>query len=334
MKAFNIFISTLIFFISSLANANEKIKFSLDWKFEGPSAIFLTSKERGYYKSSGLDVTIDSGKGSRDAIPKVASGTYPLGFADINSVIKFLDQNPKAKVKAIMMVYDRPPFAIIGRKSLGVVKPKDLEGKILGAPAPDGAYAQWKSFVKANNINASKVKIENVGFPVREPMLASGKVQAITGFSFSSYINLASKGVSEDDISLMLMADYGLKLYGNAVIVNTDFAKAKPNIVKTFLSTTIKGMKEMIADPASTIPHVLKYNKIAKAKTETTRLKMAIRDNIVTDAVKTNGIGSVDMNRLNESIKQLSETYSFKTKMDGSKVFDDSYLPDSFKRKL
>ena len=217
------------------------------------------------------------------------------------------------------MVYDRPPFAIIGRKSLGVVKPKDLEGKILGAPAPDGAYAQWKSFVKANNINASKVKIENVGFPVREPMLASGKVQAITGFSFSSYINLASKGVSEDDISLMLMADYGLKLYGNAVIVNTDFAKAKPNIVKTFLSTTIKGMK---------------YNKIANAKTETTRLKMSIRDNIVTDAVKANGIGSVDMNRLNESIKQLSETYSFKTKMDGSKVFDDSYLPDSFKRKL
>jgi NitT/TauT family transport system substrate-binding protein len=165
-------------------------------------------------------------------------------------------------------------------------------------------------------------------------MLASGKVQAITGFSFSSYINLASKGVSEDDISLMLMADYGLKLYGNAVIVNTDFAKAKPNIVKKFLSTTIKGMKEMIADPASTIPYVLKYNKIAKAKTETTRLKMAIRDNIVTDAVKANGIGSVDMNRLNESIKQLSETYSFKTKMDGSKVFDDSYLPDSFKRKL
>ena len=61
---------------------------------------------------------------------------------------------------------------------------------------------------------------------------------------------------------------------------------------------------------------------------------MAIRDNIVTDAVKANGLGSVDMNRLNESIKQLSETYSFKTKMDGSKVFDDSYLPDSFKRKL
>ena len=77
-------------------------------------------------------------------------------------------------------------------------------------------------------------------------MLASGKVDAITGYSFSSYINLASKGVSEDDITLMLMSDYGLKLYGNAVIVNTDFAASKPNIVKTFLATTVKGMKEMI----------------------------------------------------------------------------------------
>jgi NMT1/THI5 like. len=53
-----------------------------------------------------------------------------------------MDKNAGAKVIGIMMVYDAPPFAIIGRKSLGVSKPKDLEGKILGAPAPDGAYAQ------------------------------------------------------------------------------------------------------------------------------------------------------------------------------------------------
>ena len=131
MKIFKLLITTFFILKSLTVYADEKIKFSLDWKFEGPSAVFLTGKERGYYKNAGLDVTIDSGKGSRDAIPKVASGTYPLGFADINSVIKFIDQNPTAKVKAIMMVYDKPPFAIIGRKSLGVNKPKDLEGKNL-----------------------------------------------------------------------------------------------------------------------------------------------------------------------------------------------------------
>ena len=72
------------------------------------------------------------------------------------------------------------------------------------------AYAQWNAFVKANQIDASKVKIENVGFPVREPLLAQGKVHAITGFSFSSYINLKSKGVAEDDMPLILMREHGL----------------------------------------------------------------------------------------------------------------------------
>ena len=98
------------------------------------------------------------------------------------------------------MVYNKPAFSIVSRKSRGVEKPKDLEGKKLGAPAADGAYAQWKIFVQANGIDASKVKIENVGFPVREPMLQSGQVDAITGFSFSSFINLKIDGVPVDDI--------------------------------------------------------------------------------------------------------------------------------------
>ncbi len=293
------------------AIASTDVKFSLDWKFEGPSALFFTGLERGYYAASGLNVTIDSGKGSLDAIPKVASGTYPIGFADINSLVKFKDKNAGAKVIGIMMIYDAPPFAIIGRKSLGVSKPKDLEGKILGAPAPDGAYAQWKSFVLANGIDASKVTIENVGFPVREPMLAQGKVHAITGFSFSSYINLKSKGVPASDISLMLMTENGLDLYGNSVIVNTDYARKNPEVVKGFLNATLMGIRDVVADPAATVKYVIKYNNVAREPVEHERLEMALRDNVVTNYVSRNGIGGIDRARFQRAIKQLGQSYTF-----------------------
>ena len=188
------------------------IKFANDWKWEGPAAPLLTALDNGYFAENDLKVTMDTGKGSLEAIPRVASGTYDMGSADINSLIKFRDQNPDLAVKAIFVLYNKPPFAIVGRKSLGVSSPKDLEGKTLGAPAPDGAYAQWAAFVKANGIDADSVKIENVGFPVREPMLAQGKVDAITGFSFSSFINLKANQVPADDISVILMADHGLDL--------------------------------------------------------------------------------------------------------------------------
>ena len=323
-------LATTMFCVSGMAATD--LKFSLDWKFEGPSALFFTGLERGYYAASGLDVTIDSGKGSLDAIPKVASGTYPIGFADINSVVKFKDKNPDAKVIGIMMIYDAPPFAIIGRKSLGVSTPKDLEGKILGAPAPDGAYAQWKSFVLANGIDASKVTIENIGFPVREPMLAQGKVHAITGYSFSSFINLKAKGVPANDISLLLMSENGLDLYGNSVIVNTDYAANNPDVVKGFLNATLMGIRDVVADPASTVKYVIKHNNVAREAVEHERLKMALRDNVVTSYVRRNGIGGIDRARFERALIQLGQSYKFTRKVTVDEVFTEEFLPTKANR--
>ena len=321
--------------LSSAALAqNTPIKFSLDWKFEGPAAPFIVALEKGYFTEEGLDVTIDTGAGSLEPINRVASGTYQMGFGDINSLIKFKDQNPGAPVQAIYMVYDKPAFAIVGRKSQGVSAPKDLEGKTLGAPAPDGAYAQWPIFVRANGIDAAKVTIENVGFPVREPMLAQGQVDAITGFSFSSFINLKAAGVPEDDISVMLMANHGVALYGNAIIVNTGFAGANPEAVKGFLRAFNKGVKETIADPAASVEHVVAANPVITKEAELERLQMAIDQNILTEDVKTKGLGGVDPERMSKAIDQLALTYEFKEKPTTEDVFDPSYLPEASERAI
>src|SRR5207237_8766331 len=122
----------------------------------------------------------------------------------------------------------------------------DLEGKIQVAPDTDGTISQWKDFDNENGSDESKVKVENVGFPVREPMLADGKVHAITGFSFSMHYNLLQKGLTPADIKTLLMADYGLVLYGNAIMVNPDFAKANPRVVSGFVRATIKAALDTV----------------------------------------------------------------------------------------
>ena len=320
-------LSAFICTATATASAETSIRFSNDWKWEGPNAPVLLALDRGWYTEAGLDVSVDTGQGSREALPRVASGTWQMGSADINSLIKFRDQNPDIPLMAIMTIYNAPPFAIIGRKSLGVMAPKDLEGKILGAPAPDGAYAQWKAFVKANDIDASKVTIENVGFPVREPMLAAGKVDAITGYSFSSFINLKAKGVGEEDISLILMREHGLDLYGNVIIVNPDFAKANPEAVKAFVAVTVRAYLETAKDPAAAVKHVLNHNDVAREEVELERLQMALAQNIITDEVRANGFGGVDMERLERSIDQIADTYEFTNRPMASDVFDPQYLP-------
>ncbi|MGO4909421.1 ABC transporter substrate-binding protein [Pseudorhodobacter sp. W20_MBD10_FR17] len=313
--------------LASAAFAETDVPFALDWKFEGPSAPYFQALDAGYFAEAGLNVTISEGAGSLDAIPKVATGAYPMGFADINSLMRFLDQNPGAPVTAVMMVYDKPPFAVIGRKSLGINEPSDLQGKVLGAPPPDGAWAQFPIFAAEAGIDSAAVTVEPVGFPTREPMLAEGKVAAITGFSFSSVLNLERLGVPSDDISVLLMADYGVDLYGNAIIVNTDFAAKNPEAVTGFLSAVGKGWKDAIAAPDVAIEALMKRNPAADAALETQRLQMAIDANVLTDYVAANGMGMVDPERMASAIEQTKTVYEFKTAPDASLYFDSSYLP-------
>ncbi|MBX9828523.1 MAG: ABC transporter substrate-binding protein [Xanthobacteraceae bacterium] len=316
------------------AAAQQAIKFSLDFKFEGPAAPFLVAIDKGHFKAEGLDVTIDTAAGSLEPINRVASGTYDMGFGDINSLIKFRDANPSNAIKAVYMLYNKPAFSIVGRKSRGVTKPKDLEGRTLGAPPPDGAWAQWKIFTQANGIDPSKVKVEAVGFPVREPMLQNGQVDAITGFSFSSFINLKTMGVPVDDIVVMLMADYGVNLYGNTIIVNPKFAAEKPEAVKGFLRALTKGLRDTIANPSAAVDSVIKRNDVARKPVELERLNMALRDNIVTPEVKANGFGGVDADRMAKSIDQIAMTYEFKNpRPKAADAFDSSFLAPAADRK-
>jgi len=313
---------------STLSMAATKVPFALDWKFEGPSAAFFAAIDNGHFAKADLEVEVAAGQGSLAAIPKVATGAFPLGFADINSLAQFLDQNPGAPVTAIMMVYDKPPFAVVGRKSQGVTAPKDLEGRVLGAPPPDGAWAQFPAFSESAGIDMDKVTVEPVGFPTREPMLAEGKVDAITGFSFSSYLNLVRLGVSEEDISVILMADHGLELYGNAIIVNTDFAKANPDAVKGFLAGVAAGWNDVIADPAMGAEAVGARNPAADVALEQRRLELAIDANVRTDYTLANGMGGIDADRMAAALEQLAQNYEFKNTPDMSLYFDASFLPE------
>jgi NitT/TauT family transport system substrate-binding protein len=314
------------------ANAETAIHFSLDRKIDGPAAPFLLAIDKGYFKAEGLDVTVDAANGPLDPINRLASGSYDMGVADLNLLIKFRDGNPATPIKAVFIVFDKPPYAIIARKSRGIAAPKDLEGKKLGAPSADSAFAPWPIFTKVNGIDAAKVKIENVSVPVSGPMLAAGEVDAITGCSFTSYVDLKESGVPADDLLVLLMANYGVELYGDAIVVAPKFAAEKPEAVRAFLRAYLKALKETVRDPARAVEAVLRRNDTAKKEVELERLRLAIRDNIVTPAVKANGYGGIDPARFAAAIDQLAVAYPLKAKDKAAEVFDPSFLPGAAER--
>jgi NitT/TauT family transport system substrate-binding protein len=308
-----------------------KIKFQLDWRFEGPSALFLVAKSRGYFAQEKLDVTIDAGSGSGNAVNRVASGTYDMGFADMAALMEFTANNPAAPGKpvGVMMVYNDTPAAIVALKKSGIRTPADLAGKRLGAPVFDAGRRAWPLLAKANGLDPAKSPWTSMEPALRETMLVKGDVDAIAGFSFTSLLNLNARGVKDEDVVVMPYPKNGVKLYGNAIIASDALIKQKPEAVKGFLRAFAKAARDVIANPEAAIKAVKERDGLIDEKLELRRLKLAIASAIATPNAKAEGFGQVSAPRLALMASQVSDVYATKTRVDPKAVWVSTFLPSA-----
>ncbi|WP_338413843.1 ABC transporter substrate-binding protein [uncultured Sphaerotilus sp.] len=310
------------------------VKFQLDWRFEGPAALFQMPATKGFFKDEKLNVTIDAGNGSGGTVTRVASGTYDMGFADLAALMEFHANNPTAPNKpvAVMMVYNNTPAAVLALKKSGIKTPADLNGKKLGAPVFDAGRKAWPIFAKANGIG--NVAWTAMDPPLRETMLVRGDIDAITGFSFTSLLNLEARGVKVEDVVVLPYPQYGVKLYGNAIIASEEFVKKNPEAIKAFLRAFTKGVKAVIADPTGAVETVKARDGIINSELELRRLKLALDATVLTPDAKAEGFGEVKAPRLSLMASQVSDAFGTKERVKADAVWNGSFLPAAADRNI
>lgn len=326
--------ATLFGTLGGAVFAETEIKVTLPWVFQGPDSFMLVAEDKGYYTEEGLSVTIDAGRGSVDAISKVASGTYEFGFADLSNLVQFAAENGESAPLSIMMVYDEGPFSIFTMADSGIESPKDMEGRSLGSPAFDASFKLFPAFASQTGIDETKVERINMDGKLRETMLLRGDVDMISGHFYSSYIDLIKRGAKPDQLRSFLFSDFGMDFYGNAVIVSRPFAEANPELVKGFLRATARGIQDVMADPSVGVAAAKDRDGLLDAEAELERLELALDMLIKTDYTKSAGFGDVEPERLANSIKQLSGVFNFAEDPAPGLIFDNAFLPDQELRKI
>jgi NitT/TauT family transport system substrate-binding protein len=314
---------------SLLFAQNKPVKFILDWRFEGPAALFLTPVAKGYFKEAKLDVTVDAGNGSGGAVQRVATGTYDMGFADMAALMEFHANNPDAANKpvGVMMVYNNTPASVMSLKKTGIKTAADLAGKKLGAPVFDAGRRAFPIFQKANGVGG--VTWVSMDPPLRETMLARGDVDAITGFTFTSLLNLEARGVKAEDVAVLPYADNGVRLYGNVIIVSPKFLSENPAAVKAFLKAFTKGVKDVLAKPDDAIQYVKQRDGIINVDLEKRRLRLAIDTVINSPNAREEGFGQARGPRLALMASQVSDAFNTKTRVNVDGVWNPSFLPSA-----
>ncbi len=268
------------------------IQFSLDRPIDAGAAPFVMASASGLFSAEGLAVTTNIASGSQDAIARVGAGTSDFALADINALIRFRDKPGTPRV---------------------------AEG--------DLSIQLWPALARQNGIKLANVKQNKISAAVREPILSAGQVDAVSGFSYLSAVNLRDRGIPADDLAVLRYADYGCEAYGFAVIVNPEFAASKPEAVKGFLRAVIAGMHLAIKDPEHAVDEVVNRMDGGLRDLELERLRTVIHDNILTAEVKRIGIGDIDPARFERSIDEIAEGFKFRKRPSAADIFDDAFLP-------
>ena len=308
------------------------IQFSLDRPIDASAAPFVLASKKGLFGSEGLAVNTNIASGSPDGIARVAAGTSDIALVDINELIRFRDKPGAPPIKAVFVLFNNSPYAIIARKSRGIRALSDIEGKTLGVAEGDLSIRLWPALARQNGIKVASVKQKKISAAVREPILSAGQVDGVTGFSYLSAVNLRDRGVPADDLAVLRYADYGCEAYGSALIVNPAFAAAKPEAVKGFLRAVMAGIQLAIKEPEQAADEVVGQMGGGSRDLELERLRDVIRNNILTGEVKRNGIGGIDAARFDRSIGQIAEGFKFQKRPAVADIFDDSFLPPSANR--
>jgi len=314
------------------ASADTAVRFTLDWLPQAPQAIFLLAKEKGYFKQAGLDVTIQRGFGSSDAIVKVAGGQFEIGLADVSTLIKFNAENPEKRLITFYQYYDSTLTVVVGRKDRGINVPKDLEGKTLGSPEGEGSRVLFPAFAAANGVDASKVKWETVNPQLRESMLAKGNFDAIGGFTSTVLLNLEQLGVKPEAITVMPYANFGLDLYGTALVTTPAYAQKNPEVLRGFVKAVVRATRDALANPTEAISVLKKLDQLTNEAVEMKRF-IIVRDNaFLTPDVKRNGFGGVTDARMDILIKTNSAAFKLANPPRAEDLFTSAYLPPASER--
>ncbi|MCA1390098.1 MULTISPECIES: ABC transporter substrate-binding protein [unclassified Bradyrhizobium] len=303
------------------------IRFTFDRPIDASMAPFFLAAKDGRFGAEHLNVSFNSASGSPEALARLAKGDSELALVDINELIRFRDKDDAAPVKAVFVLFDRAPYAIVARKSRGIRLLPDLDGKTVGVADGDLSMRLWPALAQQNGIKASHVKFHKISAAVREPILSAGQVDAVAGFSYLSAVNLRDRGVPEADLVVLRYADYGCEAYGFAVVANTAFAAAKPDAVKGFVRALIAGITATAREPARAAEEAASRIEDGDRNLELKRLHAVLADNILTDEVKRYGLGGVEPARLERSIDQIARDFKFRKRPTARDVFDGQFLP-------
>jgi len=238
------------------AQAKDKVVLLLNWYVYSEHAPFFLGKERGYFEQEGIDLDIQEGRGSGVTVQAVAAGTATFGYADVPTMIKAASKG--APVTAVGVALQTSPMSVMGFADKNIRKPEDIKGKIVAVTPGDSMSQIWPLFLKKTNLKDTDFKQVAGDAQTKLNAVINGQADLLLGYVMDQAIKL--QDATQKQIYPIRFADYGINMVSSGIIVQKDFLKTKPDVVKRFMRAATRSLEEAAKNPDAAVDAMLKAN--------------------------------------------------------------------------
>jgi NitT/TauT family transport system substrate-binding protein len=303
---------------------NTPVTFSLDFRALGRHAAWYVALEKGYYKNAGLDVTIIPSQGTAQAIQSVESKAAQFAFSDVAGLVA-ARANSQATAQMVAVIYQKAPYAIFSlRSGANVTKPEQLENLEIASGAGSFTQKVIEAFMKSKGLKAETVKYTNIDPAARIGLLVTNKIPAIETFAMSMPGVVKAAGAGEAQI--FLLANAGLSLYSNGILVREDYLKAEPAKVKGFVKASLEGWRDAIANPKEAADIVGRHIKGLDPEVVFQEI-VIVNALVATPDARAKGLGTIDAKVMASSVDLIANNTGASGKVAAKDVYDTSALP-------
>jgi NitT/TauT family transport system substrate-binding protein len=306
------------------AVAGEAVSLTLNWTPTADHSPFYYAKEQGWYEKAGIDLTIETGKGSGVSAAKVGSGT-PFGIADLGTML--VAKGKGADVVAVMSIYANTGQTFYWLKSYGVNGAREFAGHKIGNPPGDASRVMWPAFAKAAGIAPDSVSFVNIGPTAKIAALKSHTVDIISDFYNEHDLKVIEFG---SDLGYVNWKDIGLNPYGNSLIVNGAFLQKNPKLVEDFVRISQKAFATCVSDVTPCLSALL--NQVSGLdrgvqERQWERIKYLMTDDFTT----TRALGWIDAERMKKDFELVQIYLGMEKPFDVTTAFTTQMLDSNIK---
>ena len=312
---------------SSLAMASDKVNFQLDWLPGADSSPVYVGIKEGFFEAEDLEVSISSGRGSTDAITKLATGSSDVGNADIGALMAARAQE-NVPVVAVLPYFTQAPHTFFTLKGSGITSIKDLKGKKVATSPFSSSNGFLPLVLKGHDLTEDDIKLVKTDPGTLGPMMITGRTDAVIGWATNSELFKEQAASAGKEIVSMPWSNEGLSLYSYSLLASEDFLKERPDVAKRFVKAFKKSIEFTYANPEKAGTGINAIVPEVSAESVSAQIK-SVTNLVYNDITEHDGFGVFTAERIAQTWKYVALANGLDNEtLDPITTVSFEYLPE------